>query len=93
MNEYDYIKNHPAFQGMDQKKMDFLLSFATQKKPQNMKDALPFLFASMNQAKNQQINFSKPEVALITELLVRDLPKDEQERVRRVLSMLQSPNE
>lgn len=92
MNTFDYIKNHPAFQGMDQQKLDFILEFATKEKPSSMKEALPFLMASMAQAKKQQINFSNPEIALITELLTRDLPAEEQKRVRKILSMLDSGN-
>ena len=36
------------FQGMDEKKIEFIKSFAGKEKPSNIKDAMPFLLANMN---------------------------------------------
>jgi len=80
--------NNPAFANMDPEKMQFLLSFAQKDKPTNMKDILPFLMANMRQAKDQNIDFTKPEVQLICELLSKDLPPAEQERVKKIMSLM-----
>ncbi len=82
------IFNNPAFSGMSPEKMQFLLSFAQKDKPTNMKDIMPFLLSNMRQAKDQNLDFSKPEVSLICELLSKDLPPQEQQRVKQLMSLL-----
>ena len=82
--------NRPEFLGMDPKKLEFIMSFANQEKPKKMNQAMPFLMSQLGLAKKQNINFTKPEVTLICEILSRDLPPEEQEKVKKVLSMIQS---
>lgn len=84
----EFIKNHPAFLGMDMEKLEFIKNFAAKEKPQNMKDVMPFLLANMNIAKKQQIHFSKSEVHLICDLLCKDLPEEEQNKVKRIINLL-----
>lgn len=86
------IFNNPAFDGMSPEKLQFLMSFAQKDKPTNMRDIMPFLMASMGQAKKQNLNFSKPEVQLVCELLCKDLPREQQERVKQVLKLMSGPN-
>ena len=45
-------------------------------------------FSNMKQAKDQHLDFSKPEVQLICELLSKDLPAPEQERVKKLMNLL-----
>lgn len=80
--------NNPAFSGMSPEKMQFLLSFAQKDKPTNMKDIMPFLLSSMRQAKDQNLDFSKPEVSLVCDLLSKDLPPQEQQRVKQLMALL-----
>ena len=80
--------NTAAFNNMRPEKMQFLLSFAQKDKPKNMKDIMPFLLSNMKQAKDQHLDFSKPEVQLICELLSKDLPAPEQERVKKLMNLL-----
>ena len=84
----DLLKNNPLLTGMDPEKIDFLLSFSQKEKPTNMKDAMPFLLANMNIAKNNNINFSKPEIQLIAELLSKNLSTAEKTKVNRIMSMM-----
>ncbi len=84
----DSLLNNPAFKGMDPVKLQFILNFASKDKPQNMKDAMPFLLANMNLAKQQNINFSNSEVHLIADILCQNLPAEEQAKVKRIMSML-----
>ena len=84
----DFLRNNPALMGMDPVKLQFITEFANKSKPQNMKDAMPFLLANMNLAKKQNINFSKPEIQLIAEILCKNLSPEEQQKVKKVMSML-----
>lgn len=82
------LKNHPLLNGMDPTKLEFILNFAQKDKPANMKDAMPFLLANMNLAKKQNIQFSNPEIQLIAEILTKDLPQHEKDKVNRIMSMM-----
>jgi hypothetical protein len=73
---------------MSPEKMQFLLEFAAKDKPKNLKDAMPFLMANMRDAKDKNINFSKSEVQLICEILSKDLPDNQKEQVKKIMSML-----
>lgn len=84
----DLLKDNPLLKGMDPEKLKFLMNFAQKDKPSNMKDAMPFLLANMNIAKKQNINFSKPEIQLIAELLSKDLSPAEKSKVNRIMSMM-----
>lgn len=84
----DILKDNPLLRGMDPEKLQFLMNFAQKDKPSNMKDAMPFLLANMNIAKKQNINFSKPEIQLIAELLSKDLSPAEKSKVNRIMSMM-----
>ena len=82
------LNNNPLLNGMDPEKLEFILNFAQKDKPANMKDAMPFLLANMNLAKKQNINFSKPEIQLIAEILTKDLSPAEKSKVNRIMSMM-----
>lgn len=84
----DLIKNNPELMGMDPTKLQFIMEFASKSKPDSMKDAMPFLMANMNQAKKQNINFSKPEVHLIADILCRNLSDAEKAKVKKIMAML-----
>ncbi len=84
----DSLFNNPIFQGMDPAKLNFIMQFASKDKPKNMNEAMPFLMANMNLAKKENISFSSSEVQLIAEILCRDLPEQEQAKVKRILAML-----
>lgn len=84
----DFLLNNPALMGMDPVKLQFIMNFASKDKPKNMKDAMPFLLANMNLAKKDNINFSNAEVHLIADILCKDLPEEEQAKVKRIMSML-----
>ena len=81
------IFQNPAFANMSPEKMQFLLSFAGQSKPTNTKDIMPYLLANMKQEKAQNLDFTKPEVQLICELLSKDLPEEEQKRVQKLMAL------
>lgn len=80
--------NNPAFANMSPEKLQFLLSFAQKDKPASMKDVMPFLLNNMRQAKEQNIDFTKPEIQVLCDLLSQDLPPAEQERVKKIMTLL-----
>jgi hypothetical protein len=77
---------------MDPQKLQFLMEFSKQKMPTNMKEAMPFLLANMNSARKQNISFEKPEVELLTAILTKDLPPEEQERIKKMLALIEQMN-
>jgi hypothetical protein len=83
-----FLFNNPAFANMSPEKQQFLLAFADKEKPVSMKDAMPFLLANMRQAKQQNLDFTKPEVQLMCELLSKDLPPAQQEQIKKLMAML-----
>jgi hypothetical protein len=84
----DLLKQYPQLLGMDPQKLEFIMEFAKKDKPKSTKDAMPFLLAYMNQAKKLNLNFTKPEVQMISELLMQDMNPDEKARVQKVLNMM-----
>ncbi len=73
---------------MDPEKLQFIMNFAQKDKPTNMKDAMPFLLAYINIAKKKNINFTNSEIKLIAEILSKDLPPAEKDKVNRIMSMM-----
>lgn len=82
------LKNNPAFLGMPKDKLNFISEFAALDKPKNMNQAMPFLMAQMAAARKKNIHFSKPEVQLIAQLLSKDLPPTEQQKVAKMMQLL-----
>lgn len=82
------IFDNPAFSGMSPEKMQFLLAFAQKDKPKNMKDVMPFLLSNMKAAKEKQLDFSKPEIQIICDILCKDLPKAEQDKVQKIMALM-----
>jgi hypothetical protein len=92
MPENNLFNNNPLLSGMDPQKLQFLMEFSRQKMPTNMKEAMPFLLANMNSARKQNISFEKPEVELLTAFLTKDLPPEEQERIKKMLALIEQMN-
>ena len=84
----NFLRNNPLLNGMDPTKLNFILNFASKDKPKNMRDAMPFLMANMNVAKKANIQFSTSEIHLIADILSKDLSPAEQEKVKKIMSML-----
>ena len=58
---YDFLNNNPLLADMSPEKLQFLMNFATAKKPTDIKEMMPFLLSAMNSAKSNNIQFSEPE--------------------------------
>lgn len=53
-----------------------------------MKDAMPFLLSNMRQAKENHIDFTKPEIELLCDLLSKDLPPESQTQMKKIMSLM-----
>ena len=84
----DFFSNNPILHGMDPVKIQFLKNFSAKDKPKNMKDAIPFLMANMHLAKKDNIQFTNSETQLLIELLSKDLSKEEQTKIKNIMSLL-----
>ena len=58
---YDFLNNNPLLADMSPEKLQFLMNFATAKKPTDIKEMMPFLLSAMNSAKSNNIQFSEPD--------------------------------
>lgn len=47
---YDFLNNNPLLADMSPEKLQFLMNFATAKKPTDIKEMMPFLLSAMNSA-------------------------------------------
>lgn len=84
----DMILQNPVFSGMDPQKLQFIMNFAGKDKPKSMQDAMPFLMANMSQAKKENIKFNNTEIKLIAEILCKDLPESDKQKVDKIMKML-----
>lgn len=84
----DFLQNNPVLQGMPPEKLEFIKEFAAKSKPQNMKEAMPFLMASLSLAMKKNISFSNSEVHLIADILSESLPQAEKDKVKKIMAML-----
>ena len=74
---YDFLNNNPLLADMSPEKLQFLMNFATAKKPTDIKEMMPFLLSAMNSAKSNNIQFSEPETDLLFQILSRSLELSE----------------
>lgn len=88
MNLEEILMSNAAFSNMDPEKLQFIMAFSQMEKPKNMNAAMPFLLAQMNQAKKKNISFTKPEVTLLCEILSKDLPPAEKEKVDKMMKLM-----
>lgn len=84
----NFFENNDAFKNLSPEKLQFLMNFANAKKPTQMQEMMPFLIASMNQAKQKNIQFSSSETELLIELLKKNLPPEESKKVDKMMQFM-----
>lgn len=82
------FQNNPAFANLTPEKLQFLSNFANAKKPTQMHEMMPFLMASMNQAKKDNIQFTPSESDLLIELLKQNLSPEEAKKADMILQLM-----
>lgn len=86
--ENDFFKNNPVFQNLSPEKLSFLMNFANSKKPTDFKEMAPFLIGTLNSAKKQNIQFTKPETELLISILKQNMPPEEQKKAERIIQLM-----
>ena len=86
------FQNNPAFKNLSPEKLAFLMNFANAKKPTQMQEMMPFLMASMNQAKKENIQFTPSESDLLIEILKKNLSPEEAHKVDMMMRIMKKPH-
>ena len=89
-NNNNMFQNNPAFANLTPEKMNFLMNFANTKKPTQMQEMMPFLLASMNQAKKENIQFSPTETDLLIEVLKQSLSPEEAKKADMIINFMKN---
>lgn len=87
-NNNNIFQNNPAFANLTPEKLQFLSNFANAKKPSKMQEMMPFLMASMNQAKKDNIQFTPSESDLLIELLKQNLSPEEAKKADMIVQLM-----
>ena len=86
----NFFQNNPAFANLPPEKLNFLMNFANAKKPAQMSEMMPFLVSSMNQAKQNNIQFTQSESNLLVEILKQGLPPAEAKKVDMIMQLMKT---
>lgn len=73
---------------MSPEKMQFLMNFASAKKPTDMKEMMPFLLSTMNSAKKNGVQFTGPETELLITILKQNMSADEAARADKIIQLM-----
>lgn len=85
---YDFLNNNPLLADMSPEKLQFLMNFATAKKPTDIKEMMPFLLSAMNSAKSNNIQFSEPETDLLFQILKQNMSAEESAKADKIMNLL-----
>lgn len=83
-----FFKNNAALGNISPEKLEFLMNFASMKKPTQMKDMAPFLLSAMNSAKKQNIQFSQPETELLFQILKQNMSPEEAAKAEKLMQFM-----
>lgn len=87
---YDFFDNNPLLAGMPPEKLQFLMNFASAKKPTNIREMMPFLLSAMNSAKSSNIQFTEPETELLINILKQNMSPEEARRADKVMQLMKN---
>ena len=87
---YDFLNNNPLLADMSPEKLQFLMNFATAKKPTDIKEMMPFLLSAMNSAKSNNIQFSEPETDLLFQILKQNMSAEESAKADKIMNLMKN---
>ena len=90
---YDFLNNNPLLADMSPEKLQFLMNFATAKKPTDIKEMMPFLLSAMNSAKSNNIQFSEPETDLLFQILKQNMSAEESAKADKIMNLMKKQKE
>lgn len=82
------IFNNPLFQSLSPDKLQFLMNFQNQQKPQNINGVSALLSNTMNEAHKKGIQFTQEESSLLIQLLMQNMPESERQKAQLLISMM-----
>lgn len=86
--ENNFLGNNPLLQGMSPEKLQFLANFANSSKPTDIKDMMPFLMASANTAKQNNIQFNDAETDLLVSILKQNMSPEAAAKADKLLALM-----
>ena len=86
--ENNFLGNNPLLQGMSPEKLQFLANFANSSKPTDIKDMMPFLMASANTAKQNNIQFNDAETDLLVSILKQNMSPEEAAKADQLRALM-----
>lgn len=82
------IFNNQLFQNLSPEKLKFLMEFQNMQKPTQTSQAGNFFANTMQQAKQDGIQFSQEESNLLIDLLMQNMSEQERQKAQLLLMML-----
>lgn len=86
----DIFQNNPLLHNMAPEKLQFLMNFASSRKPTDIKEMMPFLLATMNSAKANNIQFTDPETELLITVLKQNMSEEEAAKADKIIQLMKS---
>lgn len=86
--EYDFLNQSPLLKNMSPEKLEFLMNFASAKKPTDIKEMMPFLLGTMNSAKSNGIQFTDPETELLINILKQNMSAEEAAKADKIIKLM-----
>ena len=86
--ENNFLGNNPLLQGMSPEKLQFIENYAKSSKPTDIKDMMPFLMASANTAKQNNIQFNDAETDLLVSILKQNMSPEEAAKADKLLALM-----
>lgn len=88
MEEKDWM-NNPKLHGIDKAKLEMLQQMADQGSQKNQNELTSFLMAAASSGKSKGLQFSPEEMSLILEVIKMGKSKKEQERLDKIVRIMQ----
>lgn len=86
--DYDFLQNNPLLQNMSPEKLQFLINFATAKKPVTINEMMPFMLNSISSAKKEHIQFTQPESELLIQILKQNMSPEEAAKADKIIRLM-----
>ncbi len=88
--DFDFLNHNPLLKDMPPEKLQFLMNFASAKKPTDIKEMMPFLLGTMHSAKESNITFSDPETELLFSILKQNMSQEDAAKADKMIKLMQS---
>lgn len=86
--DYDFLGNNPLLKNMSPEKLQFLMNFASAKKPATINEMMPFMLGSINSAKKDNIQFTPPETELLVNILKQNMSAEEAGKADKIIKLM-----